>query len=45
LARLNLGYWKTATRFVDACEALADLVGDAARLKAGDAVLGKLVDP
>eukprot|EP01102_Stenamoeba_stenopodia_P014026 TRINITY_DN4622_c0_g1_i2.p1 TRINITY_DN4622_c0_g1~~TRINITY_DN4622_c0_g1_i2.p1 ORF type:complete len:381 (+),score=60.65 TRINITY_DN4622_c0_g1_i2:201-1343(+) len=36
---LNLGYWKTATSFVEACESLADLVGDAARLGVGDVAL------
>lgn len=36
---LNLGYWKDATTYDTACEALAELLGEAAGMKAGDVVV------
>lgn len=36
---LNLGYWKTAKTYPDACFALATYLADAAKLTAGDKVL------
>ena len=36
---LNLGYWKDATTYDAACQALAEVLGSAAQLGAGDEVL------
>jgi microcystin synthetase protein McyJ len=36
---LNLGYWKTAHRYPDACVAMAELLGTRAGLKSGNRVL------
>jgi microcystin synthetase protein McyJ len=36
---MNLGYWRRANRYADACRALAGLVADAASLGPGDVVL------
>ena len=36
---LNLGYWKNACRYPDACVAMAELLGARAGLKAGNRVL------
>ena len=36
---MNLGYWKGATTYDDACKDLAELVGSEATLNANDAVL------
>ena len=36
---LNLGYWKTAHRYPDACVAMAELLGTRAGLKPGNRVL------
>jgi len=36
---LNMGYWKQASRYPDACAALARMLADAARLQEGNVVL------
>ena len=36
---LNAGYWDGATRFDDACQRLAEVLGEAADLRPGCAVL------
>src|SRR5262249_44344459 len=36
---LNLGYWKTARRYPDACVAMAELLGTRAGMKPGNRVL------